>query len=67
MSREGKVYRENVVIFGKVQCTHCGINTDLLHVEMSVVDSIRPWNSWDTIICKDCLHNLPSYEEEETV
>jgi hypothetical protein len=62
--REGKVYRENVVIFGKVLCDRCGINTDLIHVEMSVVDSTRAWNSWDEHICRDCLRDLPSREEE---
>lgn len=57
---EGIVYKESTTVFGKVVCTHCGRTEDLMHVEMSAIHSSRPYNSFETIICKDCFNDLPS-------
>jgi hypothetical protein len=62
--KQNIAYKENATVFGKVQCTHCGINTNLLHVELAVLTLSKPWESWDTVICKDCYAKLPSIQDE---
>lgn len=63
--RKGIAYKENTIIFGKVLCTHCGSDTELIHIEMTIADPDKPWNSWETIICRDCYKDLPSIENEK--
>jgi len=58
-------YKENAIVFGKVICTHCGSDTELLHVELSALSISKPIDSWDTIICRECFGKLPSLQDME--
>lgn len=63
-AKPNKIYKDETIVFGKVICTHCGINTDLLHVELSHISEYKKIYSHETIICRDCWENLPSLEDE---
>jgi hypothetical protein len=60
-----KIYKEDIIIFGRAICTWCGSRTDLIHVEVSKVRANKKPESYDTIICKDCFKDLPDNSERE--
>ena len=52
-------FKEDVIIFGKVLCTWCGSNCELIHIEVSKIRNDKKPESYDTIICKECFKDLP--------
>lgn len=61
MENAKKVYIENCTIFGKVLCTHCGSDGGLAYIQMSTRDMK---DQWETVLCKACIKEIPSYHEE---
>ncbi len=61
-----KFYRDDAIIFCKVTCTHCGSDTELMHINLSARNEINgSITSYDTVLCRGCYRELPSREEEE--
>lgn len=56
------IYKEDIIIFGKVLCTWCGSFSDLMYIEVS---KIKPKIHFDTVICRECYKDIPHYEESE--
>lgn len=57
-------YKDDAVIFGKVLCTHCGSDTDLMYVELNAYDG-KEFHTHNTELCRECYRALPTREEEE--
>jgi formylmethanofuran dehydrogenase subunit E len=46
---------DNFIIFGKIECHHCGSNVELFNTETPDYET--------RILCKDCLKEIPTYDE----
>jgi hypothetical protein len=62
--KPNKIYKDETTIFGRVVCTHCGINTNLLYVELSWLTENFGVKSSETVLCRDCWEDLPTLEDE---
>jgi hypothetical protein len=66
-SKDLVFYKDYAIVFGKVLCTHCGSDSELLHVELSALkvigDEIKV-KSYETTICKPCYKDLPEREDD---
>lgn len=52
------IYKENCTVFGRVTCTSCGTNTDLIHIEKQI---LKPTiSTFEDTICLDCWKEMPS-------
>jgi hypothetical protein len=59
-------YKNDSIVFGKVLCTHCGSDSELLHVELSalkVIGNYKKIESYETTLCKPCYRRLPERED----
>jgi len=52
------IYKENCTVFGRVICTSCGINTNLIHIEKQILKPVM--ETFDDIVCLDCWKEMPS-------
>lgn len=57
-------YKDDATIFCKVVCTHCGSDTELMHVNLSAIDENKKIHSHDTVICRSCYRDLPEREDD---
>lgn len=55
-------YKEDIIIFGKVVCTWCGSQKDLMHIEVSKIRVNKVPEIHDTVICKECFNELPDHD-----
>lgn len=63
-AKPNKIYKDETTVFGIVTCTHCGINADLLHVELSWRTKNFGVQSNISILCRDCWNDLPELDDE---
>lgn len=47
--------KDNFIIYGKVECHHCGSNVELLEVQTPDLTH--------SIICLECFNGIPTYDE----
>jgi hypothetical protein len=67
MSSELIYYKNDAIIFCKAICTHCGSESELLHVELTAIETKNnkhKFHSNNTILCRDCYKDLPEKKEE---
>jgi hypothetical protein len=55
-----QVIIENCTTFHKIVCAHCGSDNDLREIQMMTYDMK---DSWETVLCKDCIKDIPSYHD----
>lgn len=52
------IYKENCIVFGRVTCTSCGTNTDLIHIEKQILKPAI--STFEDTICLACWKEMPS-------
>lgn len=62
-----KIYKEDVIVFGKCLCTWCGSSFDLIHIEVSKIRKDQKPESFDTVICLECFKDIPNNNDREDV
>lgn len=62
-----KIYKEDVIVFGKCLCTWCGSSFDLIHIEISPIRKDEKIQSQDTVICLECFKDIPENTDREDV
>lgn len=58
-----KIYIENCTLYGRVQCTHCGSNTELAYIGLCTQDLKE---QHETVLCKQCIKDIPSVHDDMT-
>jgi hypothetical protein len=62
-----KIYKEDVIVFGKCLCIWCGSSFDLIHINISPVRKDKKPESYDTVICLECFRDIPDNNEREDI
>ena len=59
------IYKEDFIIFGKIECCQCKGNVSLLNTELSRIRKGEVNNPEKVVICLDCFSEIPNRSEQE--